>query len=81
MNKDDRNKINDLIREAKRKKKTSEEENEKFYWKVKDEEVVSEESVISIEVWNNLDETVVQVRNTYDFKAKLNDYRYGDRTA
>ncbi|MPC83993.1 hypothetical protein E2C01_078717 [Portunus trituberculatus] len=35
----------------------------------------------SIEIWSNLDETVVQARNIHDFKAKLDDCRYGDRTA
>ncbi|MPC68774.1 hypothetical protein E2C01_062983 [Portunus trituberculatus] len=35
----------------------------------------------SIEIWNNLDETVDETRNIHEFKAKLDDYRYGDRTA
>ena len=35
----------------------------------------------SIEIWNNLDETVVQARNIHEFKVKLDACRYGDRTA
>ena len=35
----------------------------------------------NIEIWNNLDETVVQARNIHEFEAKLDDHRYGDRTA
>ncbi|MPC99772.1 hypothetical protein E2C01_095208 [Portunus trituberculatus] len=35
----------------------------------------------SIEIWNNLNETVVQAINISDFKAKLDDYRHGNRTA
>ena len=35
----------------------------------------------SIEIWNKLNETVVNARNIHEFKAKLDAYRYGDRTA
>lgn len=34
----------------------------------------------SIEIWNNPYETVIQAKNTHEFKAKLDVCRYGDRS-
>lgn len=34
----------------------------------------------STEIWNNPYETVIQARNTHEFKAKLDVCRYGDRS-
>jgi len=33
-----------------------------------------------IEIWNNLDAEVVHARNINEFKAKLDNKRYGDGT-
>jgi len=34
----------------------------------------------SMEIWNNLDAEVVHARNIQEFKAKLDNKRYGDGT-
>ena len=34
----------------------------------------------SIEAWNKLDAEVINARNIYDFKSKLDNIRFGDGT-